>query len=259
MATATDHVENVECRVAVETPEQIQLSFNLAGISSRMMAYLIDIVIRGTVVFVIGLFVMTATGLAAPELGMGLMLVIIFVMEWAYHTVIEWAWNGYTPGKRALGLRVVRTNGVAVDLMRSAIRNLLRAADIFPFAYATGVLVMYFTKTERRLGDLVADTMVIREDRIFLRDLPPLPSGLDEVPLARYSIPRLRGRDIALIDEFFRRHHYFTHDRASELAEILTEAWLDRQVVARFGPEKVLAAVLVHARERRTSWSGASR
>jgi uncharacterized RDD family membrane protein YckC len=245
----------VECRVSVETPEQIQLSFNLAGAASRMMAYSIDLLIRGSVVLIVSLFIIAATGFAAPKLGVGLVLVIIFAVEWSYHTVIEWVWNGYTPGKRLLRLRVVRTSGVSIDLMRSAIRNLLRAADIFPFAYATGIFVMFFTKTDRRLGDLVADTMVIREDPVHLRDLPPLPKGIDDIP--DFSLPsRLKERDLALIDEFFRRLRYFTKDRANELAEILTDAWLDRRLTLRYGPERLLAAVLLRARERRSSWFG---
>jgi uncharacterized RDD family membrane protein YckC len=207
---------DVECRVSVETPEQIQLSFTLAGIGSRIAAYSIDLLIRVGVVFVLGLVVMAVTGSGAPEVGLGLGFVIYFIVDWAYHTVIEWAWNGYTPGKKLLGLRVVRTNGVSMDLLRSAIRNLLRAADAFPFAYATAFLVMFFTRSERRLGDFVADTMVIREDRARLRDLPPLPEGAEELSLS-FGMPvaGLNQKDIALIEEFFRRHRYFTKDRAS--------------------------------------------
>lgn len=258
MTLASEHEhQEVECQVSVETPGQIQLTFNLAGVGSRMMAYAIDILIRGGLVLVISLFVIVATGFAAPELGMGLTLVIIFAVEWSYHTIIEWAWNGYTPGKRLLGLRVVRTSGISVDFMRSAMRNLLRAADIFPFAYATGIFVMFFSKTERRIGDLVADTMVIREEKIRLRDLPPLPKGIGEIPA--FSSPRLKERDLALIDEFFRRQRYFSKDRGGELAEILAQTWLDRRLVQRYGPERVLAAVLVRARERRSSWFGDER
>jgi uncharacterized RDD family membrane protein YckC len=258
MAPTSDQprVHDVECRVTVETPEQIQLTFQLAGAGTRMMAYTVDILIRYTAVLVVSLFVMMLTGFAAPELGMGIMLLIIFAVEWSYHTVIEWLWNGYTPGKRALGLRVVRTNGVSVDLMRSAIRNLLRAADIFPFGYATGLLVMFFSKMERRLGDLVADTMVIREEKVRLRDLPPLPAGADDVAFDGLPLPRLKEKDLSLIDELFRRRHYFSKDRADELAEILTESWFDRRLVSGQDPEKVLAAILVRARERRSSWFG---
>jgi uncharacterized RDD family membrane protein YckC len=248
----------VEHRMSVETPEQIALSFNLAGTVSRMVAYTIDIVIRAVGVLVIGILIMAATGFAAPKLGLGLMLIIIFAVEWSYHTILEWAWNGYTPGKRILGLRVVRTNGVAVDLMRSAIRNLLRAADIFPFAYAAGVFVMFFTRTGRRLGDLVADTMVIREDRAHLRELPPLPKGIDDISLDALSLPRLKDRDLALIDEFFRRRHFFSKDRADELAEILADAWVGRSAARRHDPERLLAAMLFRAKERRSSWFGDS-
>jgi hypothetical protein len=153
---------------------------------------------------------------------------------------------------------VVRTDGVAVDFVRSAMRNLLRAADIFPFFYATGLLTMFFTGTQRRLGDLAADTMVIREERPRLRDLPPLPENPVELPAGSIAALGLRDRDLALVDEFFRRRHLFSADRAVELAAVLADpiARRARADADADSPERLLAGVLVAGYDARSSWYG---
>jgi uncharacterized RDD family membrane protein YckC len=255
-AQSSDSVPKVHSHVSVETPEQIQFTFELAGTSVRMLAYLIDFVIRCVGAFLVGLVLFLAMGWASPEFAIGLILILMFVVEWGYYTVFEWLWSGATPGKRALGIRVVRTNGVAVDIVRSALRNLLRAADIFPFAYCSGMLVMFFSGTHRRLGDLAADTMVIREERVRLRELPTLPAGSVELPPGLLKETRLTDRDLALIDEFFRRYHLFSKDRANELAEILTQPIAVRLGLDRKDSVKLLAGILQAGSELRTSWYG---
>ncbi len=243
----------VDRRVSVETPEQIRFEFELAGVATRMMAYLIDLAIRTGGVVVVSFFVFITAGLVVPELGMGIILIIYFAVEWGYHTLFEWLWNGATLGKRAVRIRVVRTNGVEIDLTRSAMRNLLRAADHFPFAYASGLLVMFFTKTERRLGDLAADTMVIRDESVSLRELPPLPDEAVVLPAGVVEALRLGERDLAIIDEFFRRRHLFSAERAEELAEILSRPAMKRLGLDNFNHEHLLAGVLLAGHERRSS------
>jgi uncharacterized RDD family membrane protein YckC len=249
-------VKKVTGRVSVDTPEQIQLTFDLAGAGSRMLAYLIDFSIRLALLSVAGMVVMMTTGWAAPGLATGLLLVIAFAVEWGYHTIIEWLWNGFTPGKRALRIRVVRADGVRVDFVRSAMRNLLRAADIFPLFYAAGLLTMFFTGTQRRLGDFAADTMVIREAPAKLRELPPLPEDAETLPPGSVGELKLRDRDLALIDEFFRRRHLFSRERAEELASILVEPVRARLGLDEGDPEKLLAAILIAGHEVRSSWYG---
>lgn len=249
-------VKKITGRVSVDTPEQIQFTFDLAGAGARMLAYLIDLSIRMAVLSVVGMIVMMATGWASPGLATGLMLIIAFAVEWGYHTVLEWLWNGYTPGKRALKIRVVRADGVQVDFVRSAMRNLLRAADIFPFFYAAGLLTMFFTGSQRRLGDFAADTMVVREAPARLRDLPPLPEDAEALPPGAVGDLKLRDRDLALIDEFFRRRHLFSRERAEELAAILVEPARERLGLEPGDPEKLLAAILVAGHEVRSSWYG---
>ncbi|MBW2277066.1 MAG: RDD family protein [Deltaproteobacteria bacterium] len=249
-------VEKITGKVSVDTPEQIQFTFDLAGAGSRMLAYLIDLSIRLALLSVIGMIVMVSTGWASPGLATGLLLIIAFAVEWGYHTIIEWLWNGFTPGKRALRIRVVRADGVRVDFVRSAMRNLLRAADIFPFFYAAGLLTMFFTGTQRRLGDFAADTMVVREAPAKLRELPPLPEDVEALPPGSVAELKLRDRDLALIDEFFRRRHLFSPERAEELAAILVEPARARLGLADGDSESLLAAILIAGHEVRSSWYG---
>jgi len=249
-------VKKITGRVSVDTPEQIQFTFDLAGAGSRMLAYLIDLAIRMAALSVVGTVVMISTGWASPGLASGLLLIVAFALEWGYHTVLEWLWNGYTPGKRALRIRVVRADGVRVDFVRSAMRNLLRAADIFPFFYAAGLLTMFFTGSQRRLGDLAADTMVVREAPARLRELPPLPEDAEVLPPGAVADLKLRDRDLALIDEFFRRRHLFSRERAEELASILVDPARERLGLGPGAPEKVLAAILIAGHEVRSSWYG---
>jgi uncharacterized RDD family membrane protein YckC len=249
-------VKRISTEVIVETPEQIGFTFEIAGPSARMLAYLIDLAIRLGVASVVGTIIMIATGWASEGLATGLVLILLFAIEWLYNTLLEWLFNGVTPGKKALRLRVVRTDGVAVDFVRAAMRNLLRAADIFPFFYATGLLTMFFTGTQRRLGDLAADTMVVREERPRLRDLPPLPDRPVELTAAALAGLGLRDRDLALVDEFFRRRHLFSADRAQELAAVLADPVAKRIKDDGADPERLLAGVLIAGYEARTSWYG---
>ena len=138
-------VKRILEKVSVQTPEQIQFEFELAGVSARMMAYLLDLLIRAGIISVVSTILVMTTSWASEGLSAGLVLLLAFVVEWGYNTLLEWRFNGVTPGKKALGIRVVRTDGVSIDFVRSAMRNFLRAADIFPFFYAAGVLTMFFT------------------------------------------------------------------------------------------------------------------
>lgn len=245
--------EKVERRIFIETPEQIQFAFELAGPGTRMMAYLIDLGIRSVVLAILSLVILGATGMVLPELATGLVLMLMFVLEWGYHTFFEWIWHGSTPGKRAMKIRVLRTNGVSIDFVRSAMRNLLRAADVFPFGYATAFLVMFVSKSERRLGDFAADVMVVREDRVLLRDLPPLPQESLSLPRGSSTLLGLKQRDLSLIDDFFRRRNYFLPDRSLELASILAKPIGERFRISTEEPRLLLAGILRESQDTKSS------
>lgn len=251
-------VKRISEKVSVQTPEQIQFEFELAGVSARMMAYLLDLLIRAGVISVVSTILVLTTSWASEGLSTGLVLILAFAVEWGYNTLLEWRFNGVTPGKKALGIRVVRTDGVSIDFVRSAMRNFLRAADIFPFFYAAGFLTMFFTGTQRRLGDFAADTMVIREKRSPLRDLPPLPSDPVKIPTGALMQLGIRDRDLTIIDEFFRRRHLFSEDRADEIAAVLGNPVAKKLRMEGEDPELVLAGMLLEGNEVRSSWYGRS-
>ena len=250
-------VPRVSSRVSVETPEQIRFEFEQAGVAPRMLAFLIDLSIRAGIVSVLATVLMMVVGWASEGLATGLLLLALFAVEWGYHTILEWRWNGATPGKKALGIRVVRVDGVGLDFTRSAVRNLLRAADLFPLFYAAGLATMVFGGRQRRLGDLAAGTMVVRTERVRLAALPPLPAAAVSLPPGTLRGLGLRSRDVTLIDEFFRRRTLLSAERARELAGILA-----RPIGRRLGlpadgdPELLLAGVLLAGHEVRASWAG---
>src|SRR4051812_48166003 len=138
------------------------------------------------IVIVIGI----ATGLHADQLSQasqGVILVVMFALEWGYYVAFETLWNGASPGKRALALRVVKEGGFPLGFVDSVLRNLLRAADFLPVAYVAGGTVMAGDRRFRRLGDRVAGTMVIVEDRNLVSaplrlDPPALPGELEALP-----------------------------------------------------------------------------
>jgi uncharacterized RDD family membrane protein YckC len=164
----------LEPAIRVETPEGIELELQPAGLQARGCAWLLDLLIRGSVVYVVTIVAGLLGGL-----GMGLFLIMLFLVEWFYPVVFELSPLAATPGKRIVGLRVVMSNGLPITMAASFSRNLLRAADFLPVAYAAGAACMLLRSDFRRLGDLVADTMVIHVRQPVVNALP---AGVEPVP-----------------------------------------------------------------------------
>lgn len=140
----------------VETPEGIGLALEPAGAAVRAAAWAMDAGIRyGILVGVIT--ALTPFGLV----GKGLWLLAAFFLEWLYPFWFEARRDGQTPGKRRMGIRVVQGDGVPLTWARSALRNVLRAVDVLPFGYGVGLVSATVDKRFRRLGDLVADSVVV--------------------------------------------------------------------------------------------------
>lgn len=159
----------IDEQLLVRTPEGADLVLPLAGPLPRAAAYLVDLLIRAGAYMVLA-FILAFLG----EPGMGLLLIAIFALEWFYPVFFEAWWHGQTPGKRALGIAVVHADGTPLSFNGSLIRNLLRAADIFPFAYLTGLVTMLCSSRFQRLGDLAADTLVVHVHPGRGRDLPAM-------------------------------------------------------------------------------------
>jgi uncharacterized RDD family membrane protein YckC len=155
-----------------ETPEGIALSLRPAGVAPRVLAYMIDLLVRGGMFLVVALLAVPFGGM-----GMGLLLVCYFLLEWFYPVLFELTRSGATPGKRAFGLQVVMDSGLPVTPAAALTRNLLRAADFFPFGYGFGLVAMLLRRDFKRLGDLAAGTLVVYRDTVALHgELPSAPA-----------------------------------------------------------------------------------
>ncbi|WP_342381513.1 RDD family protein [Myxococcus stipitatus] len=161
-------------QLAVATPERVALSLPVAGIGYRCLAWLVDATLLFffwvVAYFVFTLLVSDVLGVFQGLSGLGqtLLVVGVFATQWLYWTVGEVFFHGQTPGKKALRIRVVRLDGAPVGLFESAVRNLCRAVDFLPGLYATGCISMLMTPQHRRLGDLLAGTVLVRDERIDL-------------------------------------------------------------------------------------------
>jgi len=158
----------------VATPERVEVSLPVAGVGYRSMAWLID---AGLIFafWAVAYFAYVLIGPPPLLLWLSLSTVIkvvliagVFVFQWLYWTVFEVLWRGQTPGKRAMGIRIVRADGAPIGVFESAVRNLLRYVDFLPIAYGIGIVVMLADSKHRRLGDLAAGTLALREEKIDL-------------------------------------------------------------------------------------------
>lgn len=150
-------------RLSLITPEGVRLLLTPAGPAPRAWAWAIDFfiyfVVMSSLSAVLGQF----------KLGTGLILISGFVLYWGYAIICEVYWDGRTLGKRALGLQVLRADGLPVGWRESVLRNLVLVGDFLPFFYFTGLLCMLFDTQFRRLGDIVAGTQVVYRDPNLLR------------------------------------------------------------------------------------------
>ncbi len=159
--------------LAVETPESVALSYELADVGSRGLAVMLDTLILTLLLSAESLIATIVTTVIIPALGggadrampwvVGVTIVVVVLTSWGYFVIGEAAANGRTPGKRALGLRVVRDDGGRISALDAVIRNALRLIDILPGTYGVGIGSMLLTKKRKRLGDMVAGTVVVRE------------------------------------------------------------------------------------------------
>lgn len=152
MAAALDSI------LRLPTPEHADVAFRLAGPLARLLAWIIDLALRVAAVFILGLPLLLLGGI-----GLGALLLLWFALDWLAGGLIEWRFEGRTPGKHWLGIRVISDDGLPASLPACLLRNLLRFADALPTA-ATALLAMTLSGRFQRLGDLAAATLVVYDD-----------------------------------------------------------------------------------------------
>jgi uncharacterized RDD family membrane protein YckC len=237
----------LEGRQVLHSPEQVALHLPLAGPTSRMLAYAIDLAAIFTVELVVFFLLLASAPLAewfqrmvgevqgelaaggTPGESSALLtllagfLLLQFVIEWGYFLFFELAMGGRSLGKRALGLRVLRDGGRPLGLRESLVRNALRVVDMLPANYLVGLVAMVVSPEGKRLGDIAAGTVVVRLDRVARpRELPEVEEAsafrFDHVHLAR-----LGSTERALLRQTLRRLDEFEPEAAAQALELAVE------------------------------------
>ena len=193
----------------VVTPEGVALQLPAAGPVPRALAWGIDLAIRLGILMLVAM-VLGVLGAA----GQGLYLIAMFLIFWGYPILFEALWNGQTPGKKAMGLRVVNGDGAPVGWLPAITRNLLRTVDMLPFGYTAGLITCLVDPHGRRLGDLVAGTLVLHEARERDHVAAPINAVLAPQLL-------LRPAEQAAVVAFGERAALLTPARQEELADIV--------------------------------------
>jgi uncharacterized RDD family membrane protein YckC len=156
----------------IETPERVPLHFALASIGNRFLACAIDHAIQALALTVIGVgfFVLANASdfegafSTAPKWVYAVMILVLFLILTGYFAFFEWLWSGQTPGKRWLKLRVIREDGRPITFWEASVRNLIRSFDMMPAPfYSIGLISVFSTTRDQRVGDMVAGTVVVRE------------------------------------------------------------------------------------------------
>ncbi|MBT8077326.1 MAG: RDD family protein [Gammaproteobacteria bacterium] len=191
------------------TPEGVELRLPVAGLAPRALAWLVDALIKAAVIFTA-----TVTRGVMGGTSFALYLIVLFFLLWFYNVLFEVFRHGATPGKSAVGIRVVNANGTPVGWTGSLIRNLIRNVDLIPGVYLFGFASLMLTEKFQRLGDLAASTIVVYDTKNVERKSA---FGIAPEPL---RIP-LTLEEQQTIVSFAERTPELTGDRAAELASIV--------------------------------------
>lgn len=195
-------------KVFIPLPEGVSIDMVPAGIVARSCAYMVDFALR-SIIILLGVWGLSWIGAS----GMGLILVLAFVVSWGYYIVFE-ARSGQTPGKKLFKLLVVEDSGLPVSISSVIIRNLIRPVDSFPFGYVTGLLSMAFNSDFKRLGDWAGGTRVV-----YLEGdakLNVLTKGQIRVPPVKLNTDEQRT-----LMQFADRGQTLSEARRQELAAVL--------------------------------------
>lgn len=259
---------------AVDTPEQVQLHFPLAGLGSRFLALLVDLMIQLAANIVLILLVLIAFSIpgtqrhfrgmsdaASKWFAAGLILVY-FCLYWGYFSLFEAFRNGQTPGKRVMKIRVIKDSGRQITFFEALARNLLRVVDSMPL-YLIGTISILVTKQNKRLGDLVADTIVVHERSDEFASYLPMPTSSFIVApnqiqwdapqpapelhgIGAHNIARLTADDLNLMDSYLARALALPLEARATLASRLLDglcAKMDVPVPTDTPPERTLEAL----------------
>ena len=204
---------SLERRVEIETPEQTVLSYTLAGVGSRASAAIIDLLVIVLIELAITILLSETVSVfrgrssGVQRMSSAWVIAVVgligFGLLWGYYVFFEAIWDGQTPGKRWLHIRVVQDGGYSVSFGASAVRNLVRIVDIQPMPfYGVGLVSMIVSRSGKRLGDIAAGTIVVHEQRALLTAVVRSAPAAVTAPAIT---SRLTEEEFALLGRFIAR------------------------------------------------------
>ncbi len=264
----------------IDTPELVELHFPLAGLGSRFLALLVDLTIQiaANIVLLILIAVAFSAGVRTGALNhmsdtagkwfVAGVIFVYFLLFWGYFSLFEAFRNGQTPGKRVLKIRVIKSSGRQITFFEALARNLLRVVDSLPGMYLVGVISVLLTRQNKRLGDLVADTIVVHERVDDFAGYVPLPSiprafvpqhaaatvvqpALGNITPDR--IARLGSNDLHLIGSYLSRALALPMATRASLASRLLDGFCAKMgvpVPADVSPERTLEGIAYMLRQQ---------
>jgi uncharacterized RDD family membrane protein YckC len=208
----------------IDTPELVSIEMPIAGIGSRFIAILVDSLIwcAAMAILILLAVILFASahsfGGASGNWVLGVALLIFFLLQWGYFTLFEAFNNGRTPGKHAAKIHVIHRSGRAISFVEALARNLLRAIDYLPGFYAIGMVAIFLSRQNQRLGDMIAGTLVVRDRAIesphwgelgsrtiTAPTLAPIAAPHLNVQLPVSHVARLSVSDLEVMEGFFSR------------------------------------------------------
>ena len=215
-------------KLTIETPEQIELEFPVAGLGSRGMALLVDSLIQALVVIAVLVF----TSLVSPDLGRywatagkwleAIVIFLLFCLYWGYFAIFELFWNGQTPGKRQARIRVITASGRPINVFEAIARNFLRAVDLQLF-YVVGAIAIAVDRKYRRLGDLVAGTVVIHEIQESGDSYWYAQQNTGDTVVPVEAVTSMTAQEFQLVETFLNRRLDLPYLQRQETAKVIAD------------------------------------
>ncbi|HEX2682011.1 MAG TPA: RDD family protein [Candidatus Dormibacteraeota bacterium] len=174
--------------LVVATPERVSFDYQVAGLGTRAIAQLVDLLVLVALLIALGLVALAISAAGLNTVATLVMLIGAFVAIFGYFWISEALWSGQTIGKRVFRLRAVGDRGEPMTFLQAGIRNVVRIVDFLPYGYGVGLVTLFINGKGKRLGDLAAGTIVVKDsDYLWLWQLPggrpPAPSpGQPEQP-----------------------------------------------------------------------------
>lgn len=260
-----------EDHIIIETPEHIQLQYELAGIGSRALALLFDTLVQVLITgAIIALVIWLVNYFDIANLR-GVAMAILtgtlgFLGLVGYFVISEMTMNGQSPGKRLAGLRVVRDDGTPITFLDSAIRNLIRVVDLLPFIYTVGMIAVFFSRRAKRLGDMAAGTIVVKERVYEVAELATDNADLAAAPTTssplspevegrlRSSLHLLTNADFDAATHYLERRYELANEIRTQLAAQVALPMIERMPTVSTNdfshPEVFLEAIVRMRREK---------